>query len=392
MSVWAAARLVAVREADDRLRSRAFLIGTLVFLLVVGLSVALPALLDDGEPEAYDVVVLDDGARALVDAVPAAEVDLTPVPTGSASAGERLLRAEDADALLEAGPQGLRVTGLQEVPEDLLRALGTAAQEQQLVGALTGGGRTEVAARALLAGPPVATRLLDDPGVDPGALTALPVAFGMLTFFLVFQFGFAIAQSVVQEKESRVVELLVAAVPVRALLLGKVLGNGALALGQLVLILLTGLAAAAAVGEAGVLGLLARNSPWFVLFFTLGFGVLACLWAAAGALAGRTEDLQSTTAPMQVLVLGPLFAAFYVTDGPAQVVLSFTPFTSPLVMPARLLTGDAGLGEALLSAFVLVLTGAGAVLVGDRLYRASLLRTRGTTGLREAWRSRVTQA
>ena len=97
--------------------------------------------------------------------------------------------------------------------------------------------------------------------------------------------------------------------PVRTLLYGKVLGNGALALGQVVL-LARGRASPAPrpSGESGLVSLLARNSLWFVLFFALGFAMLSCLWAAAGAFASRTEDLQSTTVPLQVLVIVPFFA------------------------------------------------------------------------------------
>lgn len=146
------------------------------------------------------------------------------------------------------------------------------------------------------------------------------------------------------------------AVPVRTLLAGKVLGLGLLALGQVVLIVVVAIVGAALTGERELLWLFVRSSGWFLLFFVLGFLLLSCLWAAAGAFASRTEELQSTTAPLTVLLVGPLFAAVYITDGVARTALSFVPFTAPLMMPAR------------------------------------LLRTRGRTSLKDAWSGRVGSA
>src|SRR6185503_13723220 len=111
--------------------------------------------------------------------------------------------------------------------------------------------------------------------------------------------------------------ILVAAVPVRVLLAGKVLGNTALALGQIALFVAVGLAGASVAGQPGLVSLLLRASPWFLLFFLLGFSMLACLWAAAGAVAARQEDLQATTVPLQILLFVPFLAATYLyTPGP----------------------------------------------------------------------------
>lgn len=163
------------------------------------------------------------------------------------------------------------------------------------------------------------------------------------------------------------------------------LGNGALALGQVVLLVTVAVAGAAALGEQELLSLLVRSSGWFVLFFVLGFAMLSCLWAAAGAFASRSEDLQSTTVPLQVLVVGPLFAAVYVPEGTLRTVLSFVPLSSPTLMPTRLVEGDAHVWEAAVAAGLLLLAALAAVRVGERLYRASLLRTRGRTSVRQAW-------
>ena len=386
---WADVRLVAGREVGEKLRSRAFIIATLVLLAIVAAGLLVPTLLGDDGPSDYDVAVVGAPAAALVEAAPGQLVELTARPVDDAAAAERLLETEDVDAAVEVQGDRLVLTALTSVPFDLRDALSSTAQLTSVQAALREAGVPAQEVAGLLAPPEVQERLVDDVGVDREVVTILSAAFALLFFFVVFQFGFAIAQGVVQEKESRIVELLVSAVSIRTLLYGKVLGNGGLALGQLVLIAAVAAAGAAATGEGELLALLARNAGWFLLFFTLGFALLSCLWAAAGAFASRTEDLNSTTAPLQLLMVLPFFAATSVQDGTLQTVLSYVPFSAPLVMPARLLSGDAAAWEGALSAAVLVVSAGLAVLVGERLYRSSLLRTRGRTSLADAWSGRV---
>jgi ABC-2 type transport system permease protein len=385
VSAWSDTRLVASREVDEKLHSRTFVLSTLFFLLIVGLSIALPALLFDGGPQDYDVAVAGADARALVEAVPDDAVELTAVP-GDTVDVDQLLRDGDVDAGLTVAVDGsLQISAAESVPADLREALTTTAQLAAVDGALREAGTPAADVERLLRPVPVQERLLEEQSSAPEAAPLLSLAFILLFFFVVFQFGYAIAQGVVQEKESRVVELLVSAVPVRTLLFGKVLGNGALALTQIVLLVAVAVVGAAALGERELLSLLVRSSGWFVLFFVLGFAMLSCLWAAAGAFASRTEDLQSTTVPLQVLVVGPLFAAVYVPPGTLRTVLSFVPMSSPTMMPARLVEGDAGVWEAAVAAVLLLLAALLAIRVGERLYRASLLRTRGRTSVRQAW-------
>ena len=383
-SGWSDVRLVAGREVGEKLRNRTFLLSTLFFLVLVAASIALPVLLFDGDAPEYDLAVSDARAVAVVEAVPAELATLTARTVTSAQA-DRLLREQDVDAVVSVKDGVLVVTAVQEVPGPLASALALTAQTADLRTALTGAGTSPQDLERLLAPAPVQERLLEPTDLEPGVVQLLSSAFALLFFFVVFQFGMSIAQGVVQEKESRVVELLVAAVPIRTLLYGKVLGNGGLALAQVVLLALVAIAGAAATGERELLDLLVGNAGWFVLFFGLGFAMLSCLWAAAGAFASRSDDLQATTLPLQLLVIGPFFAGVYVSDGPARTVMSFVPLTSPIVMPGRLLDGDAGAWEALVAALLLLLTAAGAVRIGERLYRTSLLRTRGRTSLSQAW-------
>jgi ABC-2 type transport system permease protein len=228
-----------------------------------------------------------------------------------------------------------------------------------------------------------AQRLLEPPSKNTDLALASSTAFALLFFLTTFLFGMAIAQSVVEEKQSRIVEILVAAAPVRVLLAGKVLGNTALALGQIALFVAVGLAGASVAGQSGLVSLLLRSSPWFLIFFLLGFLLLACLWAAAGALANRQEDLQATTMPLQVLVFVPFFAAAYVyTPGTLLTTLSYIPFTAPIAMPRRLGLGDAAWWEGALAALVVAAAAVLLVGVATRIYERSLLQSGAGLGQR----------
>lgn len=388
MSSWSDIRLVAAREVDEKLHNKPFLISVVFFLLIIAVSVALPAVLSDDGPEEFDVAVVSQSAREVAAATQTPDVEVKPTTYESVAAAETAVRDADVDAaLLEEGPT-LQLAGMDDVPEQLAVAIGRAARVLGLSQALAASGADPDQISQLLAPVQVQQVLLDDRGVDAATIALTGIAFALVFFFVVFTFGFAIAQTVVQEKESRVVELLVATVPIRVLLAGKVAGNSLLALGQVVLLGAVALGGAAVTGQGELVGVLAANSGWFLLFFLLGFVMLACLWAVTGSLATRNEDLQSTTAPLQALVLLPFFAAIYVRDGTAQVVLSFVPFSAPLVMPQRLIAQDAALWEAGLSAVVLLATAVALIAVGARLYRASLLRTRGKTSLRQALTAR----
>lgn len=404
-------RIVAAREISTRLRDRTFLVSTAVMIVIVAASVLAPLLLNRNadRPEFTLAVVGPEaqttgetakraGARAIQlkeqrdqaedgedrvatrlgdTAVPSAV--LTVKAVADPEQAKRLVADKTADAALVPGGDGrLALIANSKVDSDLARLIALADADRELAA-------SGVPADRLNPQPPQ-QQFLDPAPPNAGVVTFLGIAFAGLFFLTSFAFGMLIAQSVVEEKQSRIVEILVAAIPVRVLLAGKVLGNTALALGQVVALLAVGLAAAAVAGQSVVTTLLLHSGGWFLLFFVLGFTMLACLWAAAGALSARQEDLQATTTPMQVLLFLPFFGSIYITDpGPWLTALSYIPFTAPLTMPRRLLLGDAAWWEAVLAAGLIAVTAAILIVVAARIYRGGLLRTGTRTSLRHAW-------
>lgn len=409
---WTAIRTVAGREITVKLRDKGFIGSTVLMLLLVVAATLIPVLLSQQTPQlrvavqgqaAHEVVQLatrlgleasepdEDlppvltllGARGM----PAA--DLTSVEVQDEADAVRLVRDEDvAAAVVGDDYDDLRVLGAETVPDEVELLVRSAATQLQVARAAAGAGLTADQVAALTAPEPPPIELLTPRPTGSIPPQFLVLVFAFLFYISVLTFGMSIAQSVVEEKQSRVVELLVAALPVRWLLAGKVLGNTLMAVGQIVVIVGAGLLGTLAAGESAALTQIVRASGWFLVFFLLGFVMLACLWAVAGSLASRVEDLTSTTVVMQVLVVVPFFAAIFAIDpGPNQRALSYFPFTAPLLMPARVVLGNAAPWEPYVAAGVVLATAVLFVLLGARLYRGSVLHTSGRLKASQAWRS-----
>jgi ABC-2 type transport system permease protein len=272
-----------------------------------------------------------------------------------------MVRDGDADAAVIGGP---KVLALDEAPGAVVQALSES--------------------------PPV--QLLDPSDRDPYITFLVPFVLSFIFFTTSFTFGLQIAQSVTEEKQTRIVEILVASVPVRAMLAGKVAAMTLLAFGQIALIALVAFAGMKIGGvDTTVVSQIAPAIGWFLPFFIVGFIMLATLWAGAGALAARQEDLAAVSAPMQMLVMIPFFLTLFLSENPvAMQVLSYIPLSAPLAMPVRAFTGELAPWEPFVSLAILLLTALALLGVGARLYEGSLLRTNGRTSFATAWRTRTT--
>ena len=224
------------------------------------------------------------------------------------------------------------------------------------------------------------------------------LSFGMtiLIFMMIIMYGTWVAMSVVEEKSSRVMEVILNAASPFQLLTGKVLGVGAVALTQYAALLLAGvvallaqgLVASSVLGEAnGAMALPAGLTLGFLLLFgiygTLGFLLFAVLYAAAGSLVSRQEDVNTVVMPMTlVATLGYIvgvYAAMGLLDIKAgwMVALSQFPLVSPFMMLGRITTGEAAAWEVLTSIGLLIVSIVGALWLASRIYAAGVLAMLG---------------
>lgn len=380
--------LVALRELQVKLTDRNFLLGTGATLLLIAAVFAVQGLLMGGGASSYTVAVTDENASTVVtqaeQSLQAADADntITTVEVADTAAAESAVSDEEADAALLPSGDGWEFVTDGEPDSDLQGVITESVRSTTLEQNAEAAG-TSVS--ELTAGTEVATRDLSG-GDDQSRFVTWIAGFAMAMLFYMsaIMFGMAIASSVVEEKQSRIIEILAAAIPVRALLTGKVIGNTVLAFGQMALIAAVALIGLTFTEYDQYLSLVTEAFLWYIPFFVLGFLALACIWAAAGAMASRNEDLQSTTMPLTMgLVL--VFIVGLSLDGGAKVIGSFVPVLSTILMPMRLLEGTAEWWEALLA---LGLTGVFCFLtitIGTRLYRRSLLQTSGRVSLKAAW-------
>ena len=379
-------QLVAAREMAVKLRDKNFIIGTVItMVLLIGITGFQGWMAS--RTSATTVAVASAEGRTLAEAVgrtmsagdDSDEVKVTQV--ADQAAAERLVQDGDADVLLARSGEGWQITGNETPPTGLTSATRQVLTSQTLATTAARAGTTPEAISRQTA---VTTRTLSGTDVSK-EVTAKVVGgvFAMLFYFAALMFGMQIAQSVIEEKQSRIVEILASAIPVRQLLAGKVIGNTVIAVGQIVLYLAVGLVGISFTPFKEMLGGVATAAIWYVLFFLAGFLALACIWAVAGSLATRNEDLQQTTTPLTMVLIIGFFASF-MAAGVWRVALSYVPVLSSMLMPMRLMDGSAQWWEGVIALALTLAFAAVAMVLGERMYRRSLMQTSSRMTFRQA--------
>jgi ABC-2 type transport system permease protein len=330
--------LVAEREVTTRVRSKAFIISTLI--LLIGIVVGIVAMNFFAGREESTTVAAPAEIATTLGGLPGVEI----TQVGSADEARGLVESEEVDAAVipsADSPTGTTVVALTEAPSGLVEALSQ----------------------------PPAVELLDPDGGWSPIRYILAIAFGVVFMMSAMSFGMPVATSVVEEKQTRVIEILITSIPARALLAGKVLGNTLLALAQIVLIV------------AG----LGTPLLWFALFFVTGFLLIATLFAATGAMVSRQEDISQSIAPIMYIVMIPYFLVIFFNDNPlVMTIMSYVPFSSPVSMPIRLFFGEAGWWEPILSIAISFVAFAAVIGIAAKIYENSLLRMGSKVKWREA--------
>ena len=378
-------RIVAEREISTRMRDKTFIISTIVMLLVLVGSIAFAGWNSQRDHE-REVAVVDPTGRAIVEQATKVatgldeDTTLTPRTVAHIEAAEEAVRDGEVDAALLPADGGYQVVGDGEIDDVTGQAL--AATVASTV--LTQNARAmDVDLDRLQDGTMVDERLLDPDAKDAGLRKLASFLFVLVFYVTALGFGMTIAQSVTQEKESRVVEILAAAVPIRALLWGKIAGNTVLAIGQVVLLVVAGAVALLVSGRGDDLRVVGPAMGWYVVFFVLGFVALASLWSVAGSLASRQQDLQATTMPGQILLFAPYLLAVTAGEG-VKTVVSMLPVVSTMMMPARMAEGSVPGWQVAVAILTTLVAAVLMVRVGARAYERTLLRTGDRIGYREA--------
>jgi ABC-2 type transport system permease protein len=389
------------REYVERVRTKAFVIGTVLGPLLMGGLTVIPGLLMSRGGKPLRVTVVDVGGH-LAGPVEAAlagkelngQKRFLIQPAGAGSAEEREKQGK-ADVL--SG----KLDGYLVLPADALRTSKASYYGKNVSNVVDLGlmdnaiGQTLIGLRLNEAGIPPdrvkevthgldMTRIrVSDTGEreDKGASTILAFVLLMMLYVTTIMWGQMLLTSVIEEKTSRVVEVMASAVPPVHLLAGKLLGVGAAGLTQFLVwalsLFLVSVGGAAMMGGGGKLP---EISPLLlvalVVYFLLGFLLYSSLFAAVGASVNTAQEAQSLAFP----VMMPLIVGFVMfpmimqaPDSPISVVLSLIPFFTPLLMFLRIAVLTPPMWQIALSILLTGSTIAGVMWVAGRIYRVGIL-------------------
>ena len=379
--------VVARRDFRVRLRDKGFVISTALTMAVLTAVILIKAYGTGGTTN-LRLAIVDHGQS-----IPMSTLQAKAKVAGVTLTLRRFVDAATAQAAVSAGTQdaalieGTSLVGEHSVAP-LLVGIVQAAAVQQRISSNLDPSLSADQVRAALDPAPVAVQTIAPS--DPNQETNRAVAFVavLLLYGQLFGYGIAVASGVIEEKASRVVEILLSAIKPRELLAGKVLGIGALGLLQLIGISIYAAVLATATGAmhlpAHALGTVVISVGWFAL----GFAFYASLFAVAGALVSRMEELQNVIVPINLLILASFFISIGAVTSPDTTLArtaSLLPFSSALAMPVRIAVGSATFGQILVSLTTLVVSVGVLVPFAGRLYSNAVLRTGSRVKLREVW-------
>lgn len=392
LSSAAAVRLITVREISTMLRSKAVRVVTAVILLVIIAAVVVVTILNATQSSGT-TVGLTSGETGFAAPLRASAValgqEVTVRTVTSQAAGRAQVVHGSLDALLVENDGRLRVVVEHRLDPGLHQMLSGLARELTL----------DQQIRALGGDPATVNRQVTTADVTAEVLSpakhydVAAIVFGSATGVLIYMSlmiqGQRVAQGVVEEKSSRVVELLLSAVRPWQLMTGKVAGIGLIGLAQMLLYGIVGVALAVGLGLLHVsISAAVGTVVWLVVWYLLGFFLYAFALAAAGALVSRQEDAGGVVMPVLIPVIAGYILGITVLPGhPGSrlcEILSIIPVFSPTLMPMRLAMGSVPVWETIAS--ILLVVAAIPLLAGlaGRIYRNAVLRTGARVTLRQA--------
>lgn len=388
MTGWKQTWLVARREVRERSRTRPFLFSVILTVLAVASLIVLPAALSGGRGTKH--VGLTGSVPAGLSATIQAHGDAVGLTLhiqryDSVAAGEEAVRGKHIDVLVADARQ---LEWPRTADAKLQAVITGAIQLDAVQNRAQAAGISPEALSALLAPVPVYNVEL---GAAPGRGPDDEAAAQLLTILLLMSiatFGGLVLNGVVEEKTSRVVEVLLTRISAKNLLAGKIAGIGLLGLAQIVLAGVAALIATATVNSVNLPAVRPAVVVWAIVWFVLGYAIYATAFGALGSLASRAEDAQSVTGPVTVALLVGYVVSLAAIGSPTATwatVVSIIPLTAPLAMPGRIAMGAAAWWQPVLAVAITVVTIAALVYLGSRLYVRAILHSGSTLSLREAW-------
>ena len=395
MPRWRSIWLVARREILERGRSRGFVLSVAFTTLIVVGSLVVPAVLFSGE-EATKVGVVEPAPAGLTTAIEGVAgqfdrtVEITTYP--DAAAADAALTGGTVDVVV-AVPADLSSPGevrFHEETDQVVSQLVAVATTGLRVQAVLGDSNVDPAALAAAQQPPAVASLEPQTEDDEARFFFANIG-AVLILVGIFSFGYTVLTGVVEEKQSRVVEVVLSTVRPRDLLMGKVLGIGVLGVVQLVVFVIAAVVAAVATDRFTLPATTPTAVAMLGLWFVLGYLLYSTALGFLGALASRMEEASNASTPVSLVAMISYFIAiFAVIDDPSGTVATiatFLPPSAPFVVPLRAAFDAIPPWQIGLAVLITIVGIWVLFVVGARVYSGAVLQVGGRMKLRDAWRS-----
>jgi ABC-2 type transport system permease protein len=409
--------VIARREFLERVKTKWFIIATLLGPVMMLALILVPALLARTGGDKNRITIVDrttgsDTEKHIAEKLQAefAKASWTAeVVPGSTSDQELLdqIGRETINSFIIVPPDPLGkgqylYQGDNAASQEVLITLAIAIDSVVKVerGAALGLSQDQI--KQFNAPPNIEKRLTTGQAEGSSGTAAFIVGYAIMfiLYMAIVLYGVNVMRSVVEEKTSRVVELMVAAAKPRDLMAGKILGVGAVGLLQLTVWL--GMAVLTLAYRDQLLGIFGASSHGSVLpalafsqiavvliYFLLGYFFYAALFAAVGAMVSSDQEAQQAQTPVTMLLLIPATCVSLVANNPrgtTSQIMTMIPFSSPTLMPMRYLLGGASLLQLLLSIAILMVSVALVVALSAKIYRVGILMYGKRPSMREVLR------
>lgn len=384
--------LVSQREFLTRARTKSFIISNVLILalMIGGLIVASMFVGGDSEPDVTKVGLVGSAQQlgpALTSAGPALGLNVETVDLTEEQARAQASDGEVSVALLPGS--GAAVTALTDKSiDDALRSLlDGVVRADATDAALAAQGVDQARLQADVGGATVTVEALNPPAADEGQRLFLALIGAGLLFMGITVYGVAVGVGVVEEKSSRVVEVLLSTIKPLHLLWGKILGLGAIGLLQITAVSLAGLITGLATGLITVSGTAVAVLIAVLVWYVLGFTFFAVLYAAGGSMVSRQEEVNSTTMPITLLVMAMVYVAMFglnSLESTFMTVMSWIPPFSATLMPMRIASGLADPLQIAGTIVIMIATCMVLAAVAAKIYQRSVLHTGSKVSLKQA--------
>ncbi|MGI4758767.1 MAG: ABC transporter permease, partial [Janthinobacterium lividum] len=389
-NVW----LIARREYLERIRTRGFMIATILIPLLMGGGIAASILIAKHAKSSSHIVIVtpdmhlgtDLEAQMRRDTDNNMQVNLISPPSANTRASlDREIKKKDIDGYIWLTPvQGAR-------PQILYRQGSSAdlATRESVVGSLEKvltrerliqQGMSSADVDAMMK--PVEMNSSDAEQDNTGANFAGAYVLFFLMYLVIMLYGMNVARSIIEEKTSRVFEVMLATVKPGHMMAGKVIGVGSVGLTQVTIWMIAAVLLTATplishfLGGGTHISLSVQQVGFFIVFFLLGYLLYSAMAAALGAMTNSEQELQQLNMFLVMPLAACMVALPLVLNSPGSIysrVLSFIPFCAPLLMYMRISVSPVPWYEIAGSIAIMMVTIYAVLWISSRIYRVGIL-------------------